>query len=85
MRIVVRCIGLGTPPELDDIIVEVGDNITRSNIMERIMQTSEFSPYAATLVNGVPLVQSGDDIMGDSLKEGDYVVVMHRMLGMEGG
>jgi len=85
MRFLVRCIGLGTPKELDDIILDLGEGVTRSNVVQRILETQEFAPYANTLQNGVPLVKPKDDITDETLCEGDYIVVMHRILGIEGG
>ena len=36
MRFLIRCIGLGTPKELDDIILNLGEGVTRSNVVQRI-------------------------------------------------
>ena len=81
----IRCIGLGTPAELDDILLDLGVGVTRANVMQKIIDTPEFAPYAATLINGVPLVESSVDSSKDELKVGSYIIVMHRSLGMEGG
>ena len=86
MRFVIRCIGLGTPKELDDIVLDLGENVTKANVMTKIMNTAEFAPYVYVGENGMPFVASKDNIAEDEyLSEGDHIIVSSRLQLLEGG